>query len=58
MNPFGRVAACGMISAYNEAQLSPGSNNLMLIVAKKFALPVSSRPTMQRTTIYERHGGQ
>ena len=33
MNPFGRIAACGMIGGYNNPQ--PGPNNLMLIVGKK-----------------------
>lgn len=33
MNPFGRIAACGMIGGYNTPQ--PGPNNLMLIVGKK-----------------------
>ncbi len=36
MNPFGRIAACGMISGYNEA--SPGPRNLMLIVGKKLRI--------------------
>lgn len=35
MNPFGRIAACGMISTYNDAEPVPGPNNLMLIVGKK-----------------------
>lgn len=35
MNPFGRIAACGMISSYNDATPAPGPNNLMLIVGKK-----------------------
>lgn len=36
MNPFGRIAACGMISTYNEAK--PGPDNLMLIVGKKLRM--------------------
>jgi NADPH-dependent curcumin reductase CurA len=36
MNPHGRVAACGMISSYNEAQ--PGPVNLALIVGKKLTI--------------------
>ena len=36
MNPFGRIAACGMISGYNTPQ--PGPNNLMLIVGKKIRM--------------------
>jgi len=35
MNHFGRVAACGMISTYNNSEPAPGPNNLMLIVGKK-----------------------
>jgi NADPH-dependent curcumin reductase CurA len=33
LNPFGRIAVCGMISAYNERQ--PGPDNLFEIVARK-----------------------
>ena len=33
LNPFGRIAVCGMISVYNERQ--PGPDNLFEIVAKK-----------------------
>ena len=50
MNPFGRVAACGMISAYNDVQPSPGPNNLMLIVGKKIRITgfiVSDHTDMQ-----------
>src|SRR4051794_29614044 len=36
MNPFGRVAACGMISAYNESH--PGPDNLFQIVGKKLTV--------------------
>lgn len=36
MNPFGRIAACGMIGGYNTPQ--PGPNNLMLIVGKKIRI--------------------
>ncbi len=35
MNPFGRIAACGMIANYNNEKPVPGPNNLMLIVGKK-----------------------
>jgi hypothetical protein len=38
MNPYGRIAACGMISSYNNAQPIPGPNNLMLIVGKKIRI--------------------
>ncbi|HBW85078.1 MAG TPA: NADP-dependent oxidoreductase [Gammaproteobacteria bacterium] len=50
MNPFGRVAACGMISAYNDVQPGPGPNNLMLIVGKKIRITgfiVSDHTEMQ-----------
>jgi NADPH-dependent curcumin reductase CurA len=33
LNPFGRIAVCGMISAYNERH--PGPDNLFEIVARK-----------------------
>ncbi|MDQ1704248.1 MAG: hypothetical protein QOF18_614 [Frankiaceae bacterium] len=36
MKPFGRVAACGMISAYNERV--PGPDNLSFIVGKKLTV--------------------
>jgi len=36
MNPFGRIAACGMISAYNVS--TPGPSNLSLIVSKKLTI--------------------
>jgi NADPH-dependent curcumin reductase CurA len=36
MNPFGRVAACGMIAAYNEQV--PGPDNLFLIVGRKLTV--------------------
>jgi NADPH-dependent curcumin reductase CurA len=36
INPFGRIAACGMIAAYNESV--PGPDNLFLIVGKKLTV--------------------
>lgn len=36
LNPFGRVAACGMISGYSEPV--PGPTNLMLVVGKKLTV--------------------
>jgi len=36
MNPFGRIAACGMIAAYNETL--PGPDNLFFIVGKKLTV--------------------
>jgi NADPH-dependent curcumin reductase CurA len=36
MNPFGRIAACGMISAYNESR--PGPDNMFLVVGKKLTM--------------------
>jgi hypothetical protein len=38
MNPFGRIAACGMIASYNNSEPAPGPNNLMLIVGKKIRI--------------------
>ena len=38
MNPFGRIVACGMISAYNNSEPVPGPNNLMYIVGKKLRI--------------------
>src|SRR5690606_39250514 len=38
MNPFGRIAACGMIQSYNDAEPAPGPNNLMLIVGRKLRI--------------------
>ena len=32
MRQFGRIAACGAIEQYNNTELSPGPNNLMLVV--------------------------
>ena len=36
MNPFGRIAACGMIAAYNESV--PGPDNLFFVVGKKLTM--------------------
>ncbi len=36
MNPFGRIAACGMISQYDTPQ--PGPTNLRLVVGKRIRL--------------------
>jgi NADPH-dependent curcumin reductase CurA len=36
LNPFGRIAACGMIAAYNQAV--PGPDNLFFIVGKKLTI--------------------
>src|SRR4051812_46251986 len=36
LNPFARIAACGMISAYNQAV--PGPDNLFFIVGKKLTI--------------------
>ncbi len=54
LNPFGRIAACGMVSAYNEAQ--PGPDNLFQIVGKKLAVRgfiVSDHGA--RRPVFERH---
>jgi NADPH-dependent curcumin reductase CurA len=36
LRPFGRIAACGMISGYNEAQ--PGPRNIIQIVGKRLRM--------------------
>jgi NADPH-dependent curcumin reductase CurA len=36
LNPFGRIAACGMVSAYNEAV--PAPQNLLMVVSKKLTM--------------------
>jgi NADPH-dependent curcumin reductase CurA len=36
LNPFGRIAACGMIATYNEPV--PGPSNLPLVVSKKLTI--------------------
>jgi hypothetical protein len=36
LNPFGRIAECGMIAAYNQAVTAP--NNLTLVVGKKLTV--------------------
>lgn len=36
MNPFGRIAACGMIANYNSP--TPGPDNLFLVVGKKITM--------------------
>ena len=54
LNPFGRIAACGMISGYNEPQ--PGPDNLFLVVGKKLSIRgfiVSDHA--HRTAAFERH---
>jgi hypothetical protein len=38
LNDFGRVAECGMISQYNNAELKPGPNNMFLLVTKRLKL--------------------
>lgn len=56
LNPFGRIAACGMISSYNDAR--PGPDNLFLIVGKKLTVRgfiVSDHAA--RTSVFERHVG-
>jgi NADPH-dependent curcumin reductase CurA len=57
LNPFGRVAECGMISGYNEPVSAP--NNLSLVVGKKLTLRgfiVSDHS--DREPVFRRHVGE
>lgn len=38
LNNFGRVAACGMISTYNDSEPQPGPRNLFKVVAKRLRI--------------------
>jgi NADPH-dependent curcumin reductase CurA len=38
LRPFGRVAACGAISAYNDERPQPGPRNLALVVSKRIRI--------------------
>ncbi|GAA3888109.1 NADP-dependent oxidoreductase [Streptomyces sedi] len=38
LNTFGRVAACGMISSYNDTEPSPAPRNLGLVVGKRLRI--------------------
>jgi len=38
MNPFGRLALCGMIEQYNNTEPAPGPSNIILAVAKSLRL--------------------
>jgi NADPH-dependent curcumin reductase CurA len=38
LRPFGRVAACGAISRYNDQQPEPGPRNLGFVVTKRLRL--------------------
>jgi NADPH-dependent curcumin reductase CurA len=38
MNDYGRVAACGSISGYNDEKLPPGPRNLFQLVTKRLTL--------------------
>lgn len=59
MNPFGRIAACGMIQTYNDAEPVPGPNNLMQIVGKKLRITgfiVSDHVDMRPQFLQEMEG--
>ena len=48
--PFARFALCGMISQYNDTELSPGPHNIIMAVGKQLKLQgfiVSSHQDMQ-----------
>jgi NADPH-dependent curcumin reductase CurA len=38
LRPNGRAAICGMISAYNDTEPSPGPRNMMSIIGKRLTL--------------------
>jgi NADPH-dependent curcumin reductase CurA len=38
LRPFGRVAACGQISRYNDERPEPGPRNLALVVSKRLRI--------------------
>jgi NADPH-dependent curcumin reductase CurA len=38
MNDFGRIAECGMVSQYNNAEPEPGPRNMFMIVTKRLRL--------------------
>lgn len=38
MNPFGRIALCGMISNYNDAEMQPGPRGMMAIIGRRLTL--------------------
>ncbi len=38
LHPFGRVAACGMISRYNDGTPVPGPSNMTLVVGKRLRI--------------------
>jgi NADPH-dependent curcumin reductase CurA len=38
MRDFGRIAMCGMISNYNDAQLQPGPRGMMSIIARRLTV--------------------
>lgn len=38
MNPFGRIALCGLISSYNATELPPGPKNMRAILAMRLRM--------------------
>jgi len=38
MNPFGRIAVCGLISAYNATELPPGPRNIRFVLTMRLRM--------------------
>jgi NADPH-dependent curcumin reductase CurA len=38
MNPFGRIAVCGLISAYNATELPPGPKNIRFVLTMRLRM--------------------
>ncbi len=58
LNDFGRIAACGAIAQYNDAEPTPGPRNMMMIVSKRLTLRgfIVSDHADAATEFYQRAG--